>query len=228
MARNFDGTNDNIGFGADASIAGFTVKTWAAWVRHGATGVQDLIARKTGAATGWNSFTRTAADDTVSITQQCATTDGSYRGSTALGTGWRHIAMVHDLTGTPPIDPVIYVDGAAETITVITTPVGASAVDLTADAFAVGETGAGAADFLGDLEAMSYDNTLWDAATVNRARWWGRPGGGLEVYHPLFTDKLTNEGTGTADGTASGTTVAASLIPMVRPGQAMLGFGVGW
>jgi hypothetical protein len=43
------------------------------------------------------------------------------------------------------------------------------------------------------------------------------------VWHPFFTSKLTNTGTGVADGTAVGSGNMTSLARVIRPGTGMMG-----
>jgi hypothetical protein len=159
--------------------------------------------------------------------RQWLTTAGIWEGSTALAAStYYHVAVVYN--GDSILnDPAFYVNGVAETVTEIQAPVGTLSDDA-GQSLVMGESGGGSDDVDGRIGWFVYDSTLWDAAAVNRAMWWGRPNGGVAVYHPLVTAKLVNEGTATATGSVTGTTVAAFATPVVRPGTAMLGMGVGW
>jgi hypothetical protein len=84
--------------------------------------------------------------------------------------------------------------------------------------FRLAEAGDGGADLDGAIQNMCYANALWTADQVNRHRWWGRVGGAVAVCHPLYTDKLTNEGSATANLTATGATVVSRIPRTVRPG----------
>jgi hypothetical protein len=138
----------------------------------------------------------------------------SYSAGTRL-----HLAVVYD-NQSAANDPTIYVDGAAVSLTVISTPTGTASADAAWN-LALGEVDdTGGEDFDGALGWLCYANALWSTDQVNRARWWGRPGGAQAVYHPLVTDKLANEGTATADGTATGTTLRS--LPRVERCWGML------
>lgn len=231
MARAFDGANDNIALGTDASVDNFTVRTCCAWVRRAVTNARYAVISKTNGANTGHVGLRLGQDSDSNgcqVLQQFDTTNGVWRGGTALNstTAFYHIATVYDKSATTN-DPLIYVNGASETITEQLTPVG-TASDDSARTLQLGEEQSGAGDFSGEMMCVVYHNAALTAEQINRAKWWGRPGGGLVVYHPLFTDKLANEGSATADGTATGTTVAAMACPVVRPGTSMMGMGVGW
>lgn len=229
MSRDFDGTDDNIDFGSDASIDGFTTKSLSLWLRADGTGsLYDLIVGKgTGAwALAWNTF---LAPDGFDFFQAWAGADESNwrnAGGEYAAAQIKHIAVTYD-SASATNDPVLYINGVATTWTVSGTRTEPADSDATAS-LRLGEDSSGTSDFDGAIEHFCYASGIWTAAQVNRARWWGRPGGGVEVYHPLVTDKLTNEGTATANGSATGTTVAALVTPVVRRGTAMLGMGIGW
>ena len=96
------------------------------------------------------------------------------------------------------------------------------------DTLKLGENPTAGQDLAASLENVAIGTGLWAAADVNRAMWWGRPLGGLVVYHPFYTDKLADQGSAAAALTATGTTVASLVSPAVRPGSAMMGMDVGW
>lgn len=222
MARNFDGVNDNITFGSDASIDGFTTQTVALWLRRGTTGVASFLLGKDRSATNW-AFAINASDKPQFI-RDWSTTDGNWTGGTALTstTDLNHIVLTYD-GGSTANDPVITLNGTDETITEVATPAGSLNSDATPTLYC-GEAGSGAGDLTGDIEFLAYANALWTAAQKNRHRWWGAVGGGVAVSHPFMTEKLTNEGTATADGTATGTTMS-SLPRVERCWGSMMGCG---
>ena len=76
----------------------------------------------------------------------------------------------------------------------------------------------------GRLQNFCFDETALTDELVNRARWWGRPKGGVLVYHPFYTTKLDNEGSATAPGTATGSIMGSLVVPCGRPG---MGIGLG-
>lgn len=222
MARDFDGANDDISFGSDASIDNFTNKTVACWLRWDGTGVNDVFVAKSNATgtTGW-AVLSDAGTNTVLYFIDMNTTNGIWHGSTTVNNAnWHHVVVVHDgATGTP----VIYVDGNTETITTVSTPVGTATGDA-AELLQLGEAGGTGLDFDGVIGWLCYDNSQWTAAQANMHRWWGFIGGGIDVVQPMWTTDLTNKGTATANGTATGTTMIG--VPRVeRCYASMMGVG---
>lgn len=211
MARSFDGTNDRISFGANASIGDFTSKTVAFWVVVDAIGALQTLVNKDRPTAFWE--LRVAASGVLEFVAAFSTTNGLWTSTTTLSANTLyHIVVVYDGSNVAN-NPTIYINGVADTVVTNTAPVGTLSADAAAPLL-IGERGTGAADLAGRLSAFAYDNTLWTAAQVNRHRWWGRIGGAVKVRHPLLTTKLTNEGSATADGTATGTTVAS--LPRVQ------------
>lgn len=227
MARNFDGVNDVLNFGTDPGIDGFTTQTIAMYVRRGATGVGQQLVGKDRNNAQWVLALR-GSNDLSFNRDWSGATNGAWDGNSIFTdtAALTQIVLTYD-GGSTANDPTITVNNVAETITETETPAGALVSDATPNLL-TGESGAGTGDFTGDIGWLVYANAIWDAAQKNRHRWWGRPGGGIEVYHPLVTDKLANEGSATANGTATGTTVAAMAVPVVRPGTAMMGAIIGW
>lgn len=224
MARDFDGVNDNIGFGSDASIDGFATQTICMWLRHDVATGQNMLLKDT-AVSNW-SFRINSSHLIIFDKDWDGATKGTWRSTTGIGTTVTHVAVTYD-SGSTANDPIFYLNGAVDTTVEILTPAGTAVADAAQNLIA-GENAAGSGDYDGAMGCVIYHNAVLTAAEINRARWWGRPMGGLQVYHPFFTDKLTNEGAATANGTATGTTVAAMLTPVVIPGTAMMGMDVGW
>lgn len=228
--RDFDGTNDKIDYGSDASVDGFVVKSIAAWMIDDATTGGRIILGKAIGPTHWM-FSAQGASNSVRqlrFTEDFTTTDGAWL--TTAGTivpGQRHhVALVYDNSSVAN-DPDIYIDGVLQSETESATPTLTANTDA-AVSLLQGEDSSGTNDFDGQMGWINYHNAAFSAADVNRAMWWGRPYGGLIVYHPLTSESLANKGTATAAGTATGTTVASLAAPVVRPGTTMLGMGVGW
>jgi hypothetical protein len=236
LARDFDAVNDEIDLGADASIADLPVFVFMAWIAADAKGNYGRVLMNKVVGNTGNYFYITpgnvspvAARDKLDLEAYSWTgLAGKWYGSTNFTdtSGARvHIAIVYDPSGGTGAQPLMYVNGVLDTVTTAQTPSGTyTESDATNPARIVALS-----QFNGRMECVVFHGSVLDAAAVNRARWWGRPNGGLLVYHPLWTDKLANEGTATADGTATGTTVSAAMMtPVVRPGSAMMGMGVGW
>lgn len=220
--RDFDGANDEISLGSDASIDDFNPRSICYWVRHDAAASVQVVAAK---GPGSNEVALVAIGEQPRFSSDW-TTDGNWVGTTDIVvTGFHHICITYD-HGATTNDPIIYVDGAVETLTVDTAPTGSWVADA-GNELQLGETNADALDLDGNLSCFVFHSAILTAADVNRARWNCRPMGGMAVYHPFWTTKLANEGTATANGTATGTTVASSPVPSARPGFGFLS-GIGF
>lgn len=228
MARDFSGTNQNIRFGSDASIATFAVHTVAMRVKLDTAGATYVLACKeaSGNSNGW--MVSRLLENTLRFRRFWSTTNGTWVGTTLLNstTAVYTLIVTYDTGGTSN-DPVLYINGTAETFGTDTNPTGTVQDDVSSQ-LSLGETSAAANDLDGQIGWFCYDNRIWDAGMRNRYTWWGRPDGAVKVFHPLTTNGLTNQGTATATGTASGATVDPMVAPVVRPGSAMMGMGVGW
>ena len=221
MARDFDGVNDNISYGSDNTIDGFTALSISGWVKRDVSaGQQQSIFAKLAGASGFGAFT--LGGGTFRFDRNWSTSTGKWVTTACFGLSLQHVVITYD-GGATTNDPIIYFNGASQTITESLTPVGILESDA-AFSFFLGETGVGSADLDGKIGWFGYSSTLWTVAQINRAMWWGRPGGAQEIYHPLITNKLNNEGTATANGTATGTTVI-SLPRVERNYCSMLGCG---
>lgn len=221
MARNFDGTNDNVDFGSDASIGNFTAFTVIGWVdvQTPASNSDFWTSKNGGTELGWQTSFNTFGN-ICDFYRVFSTTPGAWTW-VKPATGVHHIAITYD-GGSTSNSPVAIIDGTSQSVTTSTTPVGTLGND-SSHPLRLGENASGGQDFQGKVGWYSYHNAVLSAADINRARWWGRPIGGLKVYHPLVTDKLANEGSATADGTATGSAMTFLAAPVVRPGS-----GMGW
>lgn len=228
MARNFDGTDDNVDFGSDASIDAFTAFTVLAWVDCQTPAANsDFWCTKNftgGVNAGWNNSFNTFSN-VCDFYRSWTTTDGTWTFPKPAN-GVHHMAITYDGAATTN-NPAATVDGTSQTVTTAITPAGTLVSDA-ANPLRLGENANGGQDFQGKVGWFVYHDAILTAAEINRHRWWGRPFGGLKVYHPLITSKLANEGSATADGTATGSTMTSMVTPVQRPGSAMMGMGVGW
>lgn len=216
MARNFNGTNEQIAYGSDASIDGYVTKSISVWINRTAAASAAVLV-KDRLNTGWVVRIR-AATDLLSYFEDFTTTDPNWETTAAVGTGLVHLGVTYNNSSTSN-NPVFYLNGVLAASTNTTAPVGTVVSDA-AQSMLSGETGAGTIDFNGDMGWLSYDNTLWTADAMNRAKWWGNPTGTLKVFHPFVTTSLVNKGNATANGTATGTTM--SNIPRVERNWGML------
>lgn len=231
MPRDFDGSNDNITFGSDASIDDYGAVTISFWFVHDSSPAgfaRAAVKADSSDLNGWTLIPRhqsIGAGNVYSFERTYSGATGRWYVNTSLSAGQRyHGALTHDGTTAAA---VLYRDGASQTVTTHSTASGTLQADA-ANNLRIGESNGGIGDYDGRMAAFVYHNAVLSAADINRAKWWGRPIGGLKVYHPLWTDKVANEGTATADGTVTGATVASFATPTQRPSSAMMGLGVGW
>lgn len=218
MARVFNGTNENINFGSDASVDGdgsttFVNKTIAFWYRKDSGGASTHTLFGKASNTAWQFA---AGSSTFFFAHGFSTANGVWTSATATSIGALvHIVVTYNNSSVSN-DPDLFFNGALDTETETTTPVGTTTGDAAND-LKCGENTGGGNDMCGAILALCYDDTIWTSAQRNRHRWWGRTGGSVKVRHPFLTSKLINEGTATATGTATGTTVG-SLPRVMRPG----------
>lgn len=247
MARDFDGTDDRLEIAAHASIDGWREVTYCCWVEFDTLATPNDFARMLdkghhdiSGTGGGNDFLCDFSGMKRAFlkARQWGTSMGEWAaGTTGLAAGTRyHLAVVYDGNSTAN-DPTFYHNGVADSCVEFTTPAGAwtddahplligCAGDINGD---FGPAGGRVGFLNGAISHVVAHNGLLTAADINRAKWWGRPRGGLSIYHPGVTTKLGNEGTATADAVESGSPAGRSFpVPAVRPGTAMMGMGVGW
>ena len=227
MARDFDGTDDYLNLGSDASVDDFSAITFCCWIQFDTDGNFNTIFFKTDSATensGPQIHRNTFMTKELYIARSYSTSFGEWQTTEVMNNGVRyHAAVTHDgTTGAP----VFYLNGPA-TPSTLTAPVGTLKADAANDIY-MGSRPSLISEVDGRMQHVVYHNAVLTAAEINRAMWWGRPFGGLKVYHPLITSKLANEGSATADATATGTTTASFATPVQRPGAALMGMGCGW
>lgn len=228
MARDFDGVDDQIDFGSDAALdnmAPFTSAGWYFFDTLPALDAFDYINTKIPAgdvnatwlmylfaAPGGTSLTTFISHQTTALatTSTDTITSGTWNHFVATWPGGTNVSK-------------LFRDGVEMAYAIQTAPVGARLSDA-AESLKVGDSLVANTDMDGRLGAYCLDNTEWTAAQINRARYWGHPGGTKLVYHPFHTTKLTNEGTATADGTPTGTTMI-SMPKVERCWAASMGCG---
>lgn len=220
MAYTFDGNNDGIGFGSDASIDGFTQQTICAWVKLGATGIVSTILCKSTPTAAW-AFGPFSSDN-LRFRRQWSGAVGNWTSSQTLTTALAHVAVTYD-GGATGNDPLFYVNGTVGTTGESVAPSGTLSSDATPN-MSAGLRSDNLDDYNGQMSALIYDNSIWSAADINRAMWWGTRGGGAKCYYPMLTDAV-NRGTATANGTPSGQTALASLPRVERNWGSMMGVG---
>lgn len=223
MARDFNGTAEEISFGSDASLDAFSSKTLAFWLECDDTGVNEGIVTKFDGSAGWFLFQGSGND--VAFGQLWSGAPGLFWDTTTTVTG----RLVHVVCSYNSSDvannAVITLDGVDDTVTENGGPPSGSPTSDAAANLVLGDgTSIGVSDFDGRIQNLVYTNSIWDASQKNRHRWYGTPGGAVVLRHPMITTKLTNEGTGTGNGSATGT-VVASLPRTERCYGASMGCG---
>ena len=180
MAYDFDGVDDDITFGTDASIGGFTTMTFIAWCARDASGDINFVGGKDRYGVvlglGWQSTT----DNLLTFEHGWSGDNGSWRTTGAL-TGLNQVGATYD-GGATTNDPVIYANGASVAFTELVAPT-LVFDDDSAQNLRIGETGAAGQQFDGVIGHVCWDNTIWTAADVNRHRWWGVGVGGLQCMN---------------------------------------------
>lgn len=220
MARDCSNADDNVSFGTDPGIddiTPFIVSFWA--IRDVSNAGYTLVAKNSASTTGWRiTATNNANSNRIQFLRVFSGGIALWQSTTSIVAGvLRHIAVIYD-AGAAANDPTIYVDGVQQTLAFDGNSTGTATSDAT-NSLRLGTDDSLANDLDGAIQNLWYDNaTGYTAADINRMKWWGRRGGTPLVSHPLFTDKLANEGSATADGTASGTTVISRIPRAMRPG----------
>lgn len=228
MARNFDGTDDNLTAAAN-SVTGIdvTTRSFGGWIlRAGDPSVAETVMLGASALSAGNLRFNLVCETPVTagwrprVSHTFSTTTGVFTVTNDITNTVHHIMVVYDNSLTTNV-PTIYVDGTSVAVTTSTTPVGTASTG--ADNLRFGESVTGTTDLAATVSHMIIMPSLLDAAQVNRTKWWGRPGGGAAVNYPFLTSKLVDEGSSPDTLTATGTTVVSLPVPTVRPGS-----GMGW
>jgi len=223
-----DGVNDDIDMGSDAGIDNFTgaspsTASFSFWMKRTTTGFVVLFGKDAGSQ--WHMFIRGSGAAHRLVSHYSWTTEKADRessdGAMDSTTAFFHIASTYDASSSSNF-PNIYIDGALDNGITGGTPSGAADTDAT-EPLNFGSNNSGSNSFFdGHAGWINYDNIVWDAAQVNRAMWWGTPGGSVEVYHPLMTSSVVsantvgNKGTATAEADISSVSGGFTSIPKVE------------
>lgn len=226
MARDFNGSTQEITMGSDASVDDFATKTMAFWWQWDDTGVNEGIFVKFTGGGGWAFLT--GADNAMLFTHNWTTNPNVfwYDDDTIPTPGTLvHTVVTYD-SGNVANNPVFYTNnvlgGTGETAG---PPTGAANSEAGATLNLGNGTNVGVADFDGRLQNLVYTTGLWSAAQVNRHYWYGTPGGAVSVRHPMITTKTANEGTATANITLVNSPGMSSIPRTERMHCATMGCG---
>lgn len=229
MGWQFDGVDDYIGFGNGSAFNSLTTKSCTAWVNSTVTASQQIFGKYNPTVipnSGWQ-WLRNITTNRLRLTQAWTTGDGAWAADSVFTNNVRvHVAFTYDQSNAAN-DPTFYSNSASLSLALNSNGTG-TAGDDSAQEMRCGAANNAGGDFTGFMAHISYTDTILSAADVNRARWWGRPHGGVLFYQPMLSSKLDNEGTGgSATGTVNGAVAAAFATPVFRPGGSMLGAMMG-
>jgi hypothetical protein len=224
MARNFDGTNDSVNFGSDASVDAFANISFSFWIRRrGGLGNAQITLTKSQTTASWGLTFNTA--NKLEFARGMTGTAGKWIGSTVLNStsDWVHIGVSYN--NAVASDPIFYVNGVAESMTETQTPSGSAQSDA-ANNLLFGESSGGVQDLNADVQDVCFDNTIWTPQMFVIAMHWGAPKRNIKMWQRFLAADLSNKGTATAAGTATGSTLSTAQCPKVeRCWASMMGCG---
>lgn len=136
----FDGNDDLINCGADASLAdifdsGASVSAWIYMNSYGTNDISYVVTKYAAGDNDWIILVENSAPETNALRfiNDFDTTGGFWGARDELSTAtWYHIAVTYTGVATTN-DPVLYVDGQSVTIDVEQTPVGTDGSDAALD-----------------------------------------------------------------------------------------------
>lgn len=226
MARDFDGSTQEITLGSDASIDDFATKTMAFWWQWDDSATNEVILCKFTGGAGWGFLTGT--DNAMLFTHNWTTNPSVFwADQTTVPTPGTlvHTVVTYD-SGNVANNPVFYTNLVVGTVgETAGPPTGAANSEAAATLNMANGTNLGVTDFDGRVQNLVYASGLWDAAQVNRHYWYGTPGGAVAVRHPMITTKTANEGTATAAITLVNSPGMSSIPRTERMYGAMMGCG---
>ena len=172
----FDGTNDVVELGSDASIDNVFVggATLTAWINPSSDGENNFgrIFDKSTATSGADGFYFLVTDESsgnceLRFAHGFDSTVGFWdsTATVALNT-WNHVAVAYNNSSTSN-NPIFYINGVSVTVTEGGTPAGTVADDSSQNLFIGNNTG-GDRTFAGGISTASIYNTILDAQTIKQ------------------------------------------------------------
>lgn len=208
MARDFDGVDDTVTFGSDASIDDITSITVAAWISWDDTATNQPILMKYSGG-GWYLITGLHSGYLHGHEWSGAAGVYWYSPPSSIAGGLRHIVSSYDRSSTAN-NATGSIDNASVTMTEDGGPPSGTATSDAGATLQIGDgTNVGIAWYDGRVQNLCFASGAWTAAQINRHYWYGTCGGSMLVRHPMITTKTGNEGTATADATVTGATMAS-------------------
>lgn len=159
-ALSFDGIDDYVNAGADASLNNLTAKTVAAWINTNTSGIDHIMANK-----GWEFGIDNS--NVLSYWHRWSYGDwrgGLWQGTTPIGAGqWLHVTVVYDASS-PANAPLFYINGVQEIPTEVSPGHAGSPTDDSGINLAIGST----YDFFdGQIDEFHiYDRALTSAEVL--------------------------------------------------------------
>lgn len=171
----FDGTNDYINGGSQASLDDLTQKTISVWARRPSINTASMLVKKAGddgTYLGWDMHLRSCSSSSngpckVRFSQGWNGTAFSWAawyGSTNINssTAWYNIAVSYDRSLVSN-DPKIYVNGAADTVTEIAAPAGTVRSDSAVNVISGYDELFSSTPHTGELDEIRISNVIRSA-----------------------------------------------------------------
>lgn len=225
--QTFDNSNDYINANSAAGIDGFTQKTISLWVKRTSIATAETLVAKngvSGTASGWTMEIRqdggSNGPNKIRFNEGFPNAQevGLWYGSTNLTntSAWYHIALTYDNSSTSN-DPIIYVNGVADSVTEVYTPAGSVVSDANNDLVFGYDDYWNASPHDGMLDEIRYSNNIrsadWVEAeylfSVNNSKYTYGTEEGVSSGTPLNVSGTLNTDTSTINFTTS----SATTIP---------------
>lgn len=220
MARDFDGTNDNITVNGTFTEADTDIRTLFVWFDPDALAGTRIVGIGDNVGAGTDRLTSNLDGSTsrYRITQDFDGTNGQWSTTNTVSTGsWQNCGFAYD-RGATANDPVFVLDGTNETVIEIATPTGTAVAGD--DRLRIGETGNAGDDYNGRMAFVA----IWNVAlSVNEIQVMNRGVNpfvirheNLILYWPLWGNQSPEpdySGNG-ENGTLAGTTKGIDNPPV--------------
>lgn len=215
MARGFgatlgSGITDNVDL-AFATTA--SQRSWGIWLNRNENVTMRIWAKENSAGTVFQEVLYYYADTTrISLYRHWSTSAGIWGFAAPAVDGWHHVLVTYD-SGATTNDAVIYLDGASQSVTELSTPAGS--LTNTTDGFMLGNYRANTSDGI-QWRGLLAEFAVWDALLTQADATALGMGvspllvrrGSLVHYTPLWGRHAAEVNLLGAAGTVTGTAVA--------------------
>lgn len=186
----FDGSDDVVNCGSGATLDDITQTTWAAWfyMRSGYIGNCRIAAKESAAGDGTTAlFLSDSSGPRIYWARKFSGTFGMWYSPLITSNTWFHVAITYNDASTAN-DPLIYINGASQSVTEFITPTGTRNSDAALN-FTIGASGNGSQPFDGMIQDVRVYNrilTVGEILTIYRGHGRRFPiTSGLKGYWPL-------------------------------------------